>query len=250
MPHSALLAAVLTAVAAIAAAQTAAPAQPPWKGKNLQYFPQDITREALVQRMREFSFALGVRCQYCHVGGDGTSFEGVVFESDDKPAKVKARAMLRMVDQLNGTILPQIPSRAEPRVQVGCVTCHHGLALPKSLQTTLLEVVEKDGTAAAVARYRELRADTMTQGSYNFGEWEINELARRLVEMDRTADAIAILEMNGEFYPKSAAIDFQLGELHRKRGERDKALARYRAALEKAPQHQLVKQRLDELEKK
>jgi tetratricopeptide (TPR) repeat protein len=250
MPHFALLAAALTAVAAIAAAQTAGPAQPPWKGKNLQYFPQDITREALVQRMREFSFALGVRCQHCHVGGDGISFDGVVFESDDKPPKVKARAMLRMVDQLNNSILPQIPSRAEPRVQVGCVTCHHGLALPKSLQTTLLEVIEKDGTAAAVARYRQLRADTMTQGSYNFGEWEINELARRLVEMDRTADAIAILEMNGEFYPKSAAIDFQLGELLLKRGERDKAIARYRAALEKAPQHDLVKRRLAELEKK
>jgi hypothetical protein len=246
-----LLAAALTAVAAIAATQTAAPAQPPWKGKNLQHFPQNISREALIQRMREFSFALGVRCQYCHVGGDGISFEGVVFESDDKPAKVKARAMLRMVDQLNNSILPQVPSRAEPRVQVGCVTCHHGLALPKSLQTTLLEVVEKDGAAAAVARYRELHtADTMTQGTYNFGEWEINELARRLVEMNRIDDAIAILEMNGEFHPKSAAIDYQLGELHLKRGERDKAVTRYRAALEKAPQHDLVKRRLAELEKK
>lgn len=250
MPHFALLAAALTAVAAIAAAQTAAPAQPPWRGTNLQYFPQDITREALTQRMREFSFALGVRCQYCHTGGDGVSFDGVDFGSDDKPAKVKTRAMLRMVDQLNGTILPQLPSRAEPRVQVGCVTCHHGLALPKSLQTTLLEVVEKDGAAAAVARYRELRADTLTLGQYNFGEWEINELARRLFEKDRTADAIAILEMNAEFYPKSAAIDFQLGELHRLRGERDKAIARYRAALEKAPQHDAVKRRLNELEKK
>ncbi len=44
--------------------------------------------------------------------------------------------------------------------------------------------------------------------------------------------------MNGEFYPKSAEIDFQIGELHRMRGERDKALQRYRTALEKAPQHQ------------
>ena len=48
--------------------------------------------------MREFSFALNVRCQYCHTGGDGISFEGVNFASDEKPAKVKARAMLRMVD--------------------------------------------------------------------------------------------------------------------------------------------------------
>lgn len=225
-------------------------AQAPWKGKNLQYFPEDIARERLIQRMREFSFALGVRCQHCHSGGDGVSFDGVDFSSDDKPAKVKARAMLRMVDQLNNTILTQIPHRAEPRVEVGCATCHHSLPLPKTLQTTLLEVVEKDGAAAAVTRYRELRQDTMPFGRYNFGEWEINELARRLNEAGRTEAAITMLEMNGEFYPKSPEIDFQLGELHRTRGERDKAVLRYRAALEKAPQHQGAKRRLEEMDKK
>src|SRR5262245_25258824 len=74
---------------------------PPWEPKNLRYFPKDITREALVQRMREFSFALNVRCQFCHAGGDGISFDGVDFGSDDKPAKVKARAMLKMMDVIN-----------------------------------------------------------------------------------------------------------------------------------------------------
>ena len=137
-------------LAAIAALLAVAPlvAQTPqaeWKGENLQYFPKDISRAQLTQRMREFSFALNVRCQYCHAGGDGVSFEGVSFASDEKPAKVKARAMLRMVDQLNGTILPQLASRASPRVDVECATCHHGLALPKSLQTTLLEIIDKDG---------------------------------------------------------------------------------------------------------
>jgi hypothetical protein len=37
--------------------------QAPWKTENLQYFPKDIERPALTQRMREFSLALGVRCQ-------------------------------------------------------------------------------------------------------------------------------------------------------------------------------------------
>lgn len=223
--------------------------QAPWRGENLQYFPKDITRPQLVQRMREFSFALDVRCQYCHTGGDGVSFDGVVFSSDDKPAKVKARAMLRMVDQLNNTLLASVPSRAEPHVSVGCATCHRGLALPKSLQTTLLEIVEKDGAASAVARYRALRQDTLLAGKYNFGEWEINELARRLTEAKNITAAIAILEMNGEFYPKSADIDFTLGELHRGRAETDKAIQRYRAALEKSPQHQGAKRWLTELSK-
>jgi hypothetical protein len=240
--------AVAAALAAVAPAAGQAP-QPPWKGKNLQYFPADIKREVLVQRMRELSLALDVRCQYCHTGGDGVSFDGVDFSSDDKPAKVKARAMLRMTDDINRTMLPKIPSRAEPRVEVDCATCHRGRRLPKSLQTTLFEIVALEGAPAAVAKYRELRNAGTHLGKYNFGEWEINELARRLFVAKDLRSAIAILEMNGEYYPKSAAIDFHLGELHRELGEKDKALARYKAALEKEPANQAAKARIAELEK-
>jgi len=223
--------------------------QPPWEPKNLRYFPKDITREALVQRMREFSFALNVRCQYCHAGGDGISFDGVDFASDDKAAKVKARAMLRMMDAINTTLLADVPSRAEPRVAVDCVTCHHGLALPKSLQTTLFEIVQKDGIPAAVARYKELRADTVT-GRYNFDQWETMELARRLVEAKNTPAAIAILTLTGEYYPKAATVDVALGEAYVLRGEKDAALASFRRALEKQPDNARAKARIAELEKK
>ena len=148
--------------------------------------------------MREFSFALGVRCQYCHAGGDGVSFEGVSFASDDRPAKITARAMLRMIDQLDTVTLAQLASRAQPRVVVDCATCHRGVPLPKSLQTVLFEIVDAQGAPAAIAKYHELRKD-VALGSYNFGQWEINELARRLTEAGKTDAAIAILEMNGEF---------------------------------------------------
>ena len=157
--------------------------------------------------------------------------------------------MLQMTDDINKTMLPKVPSRAEPRVEVNCATCHHGLRLPKSLQTTLFEIVEKDGAAAAIARYKELRAD-MALGAYNFGQWEINELGRRLAEAKNTSAAIAIFEMNGEYYPKSAEIDFQIAELCLARGEKDKALERYRVTLEKAPDHVRAKARIAELEKK
>ena len=241
------LAAVLAASAPAAGQQQQ---QPPWKGKNLQYFPADIKREVLVQRMREFSLGLDVRCQYCHSGGDGISFDGVDFASDDKPAKVKARAMLRMTDEINTTLLPKIPSRAEPRVSVDCATCHHGVRLPKSLQTTLFEIATTDGAPAAIARYRALRSSDTLSGKYNFGEWEINELARRLVEAKKPDAAIAMLEMNGEFYPKSVAIDISIGEIRFAAGDRDKALASFRQALTKAPDDARLKARIAELEKK
>jgi tetratricopeptide (TPR) repeat protein len=220
----------------------------PWAGENLQFFPKDISRAELTQRMREFSFALGVRCQYCHAGGNGVTFEGVSFASDEKLAKVKARAMLRMVDQINTVSLAQLTWRAEPRVAVECATCHRGVALPKSLQTLLFEAVQAQGAAAGAAKYRELRKDDAL-GRYNFGEWEINELARRLTEAGNRQAAIAMLEMNAEFYPKSADIDVLIGEQYRAIGDKAKAIERYRAALAKSSDHGVAKQRLAELEK-
>lgn len=224
-----------------------AAAQMPEKFENLQFFPKDITREALIQRMREFSFALGVRCQYCHDGGDGISFEGVVFKSDEKAPKRKAREMLRLTATLNDTLLPKVPDRKNPPVRMDCVICHRGLPVPKTLATELTGVINEKGIPAAVARYRELREKTQLLGYFSYDEWTMNELARSLSEAGNTEAAIAMLELNAEFYPASAAIDFSLGELHRKRGERDKAIARYRAALEKQPRFKEAQVRLDEL---
>jgi tetratricopeptide (TPR) repeat protein len=241
------LIAIAVLLVGVLAAPRAASSQPPDKFENLQVLPKDISRDALTQRMREFSFALGVRCQYCHEGGDGVSFQGVVFSSDAKPAKRNARVMLRMVDTLNTTTLPQMPSRHQPAVTMDCVICHRGLPVPKTLQTELTEVIATRGIPAAVERYRVLRRDTLPLGLFRFDEWTMNEVARSLTESGNTDAAIAMLELNAEFYPKSADIDFGLGELHRKRGERDKAIARYRMALEKRPDYAPAKKQLDEL---
>jgi tetratricopeptide (TPR) repeat protein len=134
-------------------------------------------------------------------------------------------------------------------VEVNCATCHRGLRRPKSLQTTLFELIQRDGAAAAVARYKELRADT-TAGLYNFGQWETMELARRLMEAKNTSAAIAILQLTGEYYPKAPDVDLQIAEIHYLRGEKEEALASYRKTLEKAPDNPRAKARIAELEKK
>jgi len=155
---------------------------------------------------------------------------------------------LKMVDEINTKLLTAVPDRVEPAVRVDCVTCHHGLAVPKTLAQTLTETIAKEGAPAAVAQYRKLRETTMVSGRYDFGEWSVTELARALKEKGDTASAVAMLEVNGEFNPKSPAIDAILGDLHRERGERDKAIARYKAALEKNPKLEEARKRLAELE--
>jgi lipopolysaccharide biosynthesis regulator YciM len=50
--------------------------------------------------------------------------------------------------------------------------------------------------------------------------------------------------LNQEFYPQSPSIDMMIAELHRQRGEKDKAIARYRAVLQKEPNNPQAKRRL------
>jgi tetratricopeptide (TPR) repeat protein len=225
-----------------------AAAQIPDKFENLQVLPKDIAKPALVQRMREFSLSLNVRCQHCHTGGDGVSFDGVDFKMDDKSAKKKARQMMKMVEEINTRLLAAVPDRVDPPVRVDCVTCHHGLSVPKTLAQTLTETIAKEGAPAAVEQYRKLRETAMVSGRYDFGEWSMTELARTLKEKGDTSSAIAMLELNGEFNPKSPAIDAILGDMHRERGERDQAIKRYKMALEKNPKLEEARKRLAELE--
>lgn len=223
------------------------PAQIPERFQNLQVLPTGIARDSLVQIMRGFSFALGVRCQYCHAGGDGISFAGVSFDSDDKPAKRKARFMLRMVDSLNRVVLAALPDRTDPPVTVQCVTCHRGLSKPTTLQAVLMKTIEESGVDSAIKQYRGLRERTALNGYFDFTEWRINELARHLVAAGKTAEAIAIMEMNAEFNPRSVSIPFELGEWYRQRGEKDKAIAAFQRVLQINPDNQQARQRLTEL---
>ena len=225
-----------------------APGQIPEKFENLQYFPKDIARDSLVNAMRGFSFALGVRCQYCHAGGDGISFEGVNFASDDKPAKRNARFMLRMVDSLNAHAFSALPQRRTPTVQLQCVTCHRGSSAPTTLARTLAATIESKGVDSAVAQYRALRR-TAELGRFDFGEWSMNEFARSLREQGKIAEAIAMLELNGEFY-KTPSIDGGLAELYLLRADTAKALERYRMMVEKQPNNPIARRRIDELTKK
>jgi hypothetical protein len=241
---------LLTSLAAFLVLGGAAPtaAQIPERFENLKVLPTDIPRDSLIQIMRGFSMSLGVRCQYCHVQRVGTDGrESFDFKSDDKEPKEKARFMMRMVRDLNTQVLPRVPHRHDPPVGVGCVTCHRGLPIPTTLDRVLAAALDSGGAPAAIARYRQLRTETMASGRYDVSEGSINELARRLAAQGKTAEAAALLEMNGEFYPQSGQVDFQLGEVYRMRGERDKALVRYRMAQQKEPNNAQARRRIDEL---
>lgn len=243
----------LFALASIAACLSGAIAprahaqQFPQKFENLKVFPKDIPRDTLLGIMRGFTVALGVRCTYCHVSEPGANGrEQLFFARDDKKTKNKARFMLRMVDSLDHAVLPNLPDRRNPPVQVRCITCHRGLPVPATLTTLLTAAVDSFGVDSAAARYQRLR-DDMESGRYDLSEGSVSDVARVLAERGRVQDALALLQVNQRFHPNSAEIDFEMGDLYRRLGDRDRAITSYRTALVKRPNDPRVLQRLREL---
>lgn len=240
------LAGMLAVTAAtIAVPQASAAAQIPDHFENLQVLPKDISRDSLQAVMEGFTRALGVRCSFCHVQDPDS--RRMVYKSDDKPEKRNARFMLKMVDSLNQVVLVNMPMRADPPVSVACVTCHRGLMRPTTLNAVLAATVQRAGVDSAMAQYRSLRETSTLEGKYDFSEETVDELAQQLGAAGKTAEAMSLLQMNQEFYPKSSQIDVMLGDLHKQRGERDAAITSYRAALEKQPRNRQARQRLTDL---
>ncbi len=119
--------------------EAASPAQPappaaaspfvwPTTLTNAKVLPADIGADRLRGTMVGFSNALGVRCSFCHVGGEDVPLAGRDFASDANPNKDIARGMLRMTWTLNRETLPAIAGVNKP--QVSCYTCHRGTTKP------------------------------------------------------------------------------------------------------------------------
>jgi len=221
-------------------------AQIPDKFTNLKVLPADIPRDSLINIMRGFSLSLNVRCQFCHVGGDGVSFKDVDFSKDDDIHKQRARFMLRMVDSLNKVVLPKLPGLTGNALRIECKTCHRGFSRPLLLTQALQETLDTGGIAAAVARYRALREKEPMEGRWDFGQWEMNLWSERLAAAGRTMDAIAAYELNLEFFPKSTSILGALGRLY-EGSNRAKAIAYWERLLALEPNAAQIRKRVDSL---
>jgi tetratricopeptide (TPR) repeat protein len=217
------------------------------KPKNLQYFPKDTSRQQLIQTMRGFSFALGTRCEHCHVEKTPGSHD-LDFAADDKQEKKTARAMLKMVDAINEEYIGKMGRTAPVRVE--CVTCHHGLVIPKTMNALLAETIEKKGVDAAVAQYRELRKNSLGDGQYDFGETALNILTESLLHQSKGKEAAAIMELNVEVNaPPSLWSLHLLGQSHIANKQNDKAIEDYKKILEQNPKDEFAKKQLDSLQR-
>ncbi|HEY6307779.1 MAG TPA: c-type cytochrome [Candidatus Angelobacter sp.] len=213
---------------------------------NLQFFPKTIPRDELIGIMRTFSFSLNVRCQYCHASKEGVSLKDANFGSDEKETKRTARAMLRMVEAINQEYIAKLGRQAPTQVQ--CVTCHHGLAKPTTMNAVLAETLEKKDIPAAIALYRDLRKKYYGDGGYDFGETPLNQLTESLLIQKKTQAAVAIMELNVEVNTPPSMWSYNLlGMAHKANQETEKAKADFQKILELNPKDEFAKKQLEEL---
>lgn len=237
----------LLTAAGVAAALAPASLAGQGEHENLQVLSPDLSRPELTAIMRGFTQALGVRCSTCHVGEEGQPLSTYDMASDDKPMKVKAREMLRLVQAINGEYLAALPDRGEPALRVTCGTCHGGLRRPEPLADHLVRVAMDDGGDAAAARYRELRDEYFGGRAYDFSEGSLTGAMQALVAGERGADAVALGRVAVEFHGESTTVHTFLGQAHEVAGDTDAARAAYRRALELNPDNRAAQRRLEAL---
>ena len=97
-------------------------AQIPDKFKNLKIYPENISKEQLVEEMKGMAFDLGTRCWFCHEG-EGDDLSTYDFASEKKPQKELARSHMKMTMTVNKEFFVG-------RGAVRCMTCHRGKTQP------------------------------------------------------------------------------------------------------------------------
>jgi len=116
--------------------------------------------------------------------------------------------------------VPQVKAAYDPR---------------KSIAETLSATVATNGIDAAVKQYHDLKA--AGPSSYNFDEDELNNLGYGLIRAKKFTEAIRILQLNVEGYPKSGNVYDSLGEAYMDDGNKPLAIANYQKSLEVNPKN-------------
>jgi tetratricopeptide (TPR) repeat protein len=237
------VAAALLLLAGAAFAQAPANDAP----KNLKVLPKDWTRPQVIQVMQNFTAALGVGCEYCHVEKEGAPPD---FASDDKKEKDRARAMMKIAQDLNANLPKALDEPADQLTRVGCITCHRGVPEPKQIGEILAKTSKEKGFAAASDQYKELKAKYYGAQAYDFSEQGLIATARPLIQQNRQDEAIQFLNLNLTMYPKSAASYVTIAQAQQGKKDNEAAIAALKKALEIEPKNAQATRMLAQLQPK
>ncbi|MCU1303186.1 MAG: hypothetical protein JWQ87_3470 [Candidatus Sulfotelmatobacter sp.] len=116
--------------------------------------------------------------------------------------------------------VPQVKAAYDPRTSVA---------------ETLSATIVSRGIDQAAKQYYELKA--AVPATYNFDEDELNSLGYQLIGAKKFKEAIRILELNAEAYPRSGNVYDSLAEAYMDDGNKPQAIANYQKSLELNPKN-------------
>jgi hypothetical protein len=226
-------------------------AQPPGKWPpdslvNVRIIPKGTPPLQVWGAMRNIAGGLGVQCTFCHVGAEGAALAQIDFASDEKRNKLVAREMMRMVQEVNRRI-DSVPARPTPTVAVTCATCHRGVSRPVPLPNIIAEVATTAGADSAIRVYRALRERHFGRDAYDFGEISLNSAAFRTARAGRIDDALALLRLNEELFPRASALYITRGNVALMRADTTAATAAFREAMRRDPTNDEARGRLRDI---
>jgi hypothetical protein len=241
---------IVLATASLALAQVPPPPPgqrggPPPPLTNLQVMPKDTPRPQVLAAMQNIAASLGVQCNYCHVmEGRGGRND---MASDEKPAKKAARGMMILAREINEKLPPAIGKAANDTTRVGCATCHRGVPIPKLLPDVVTDAAASGGAPAGIAKYKELREKFYGAQAYDFSENGFIQTANRAAATNKPDDALAYLQANLEYYPKSSRTYQAMANIKNGKGDKAGAIADLEKAVEMDPNNAQAKAQLQQL---
>ena len=122
----------------------------------------------------------------------------------------------------------KIPANATLRFEVELLALKE-----RALSDVLRDAMEKDGVGAARTLFDRLETEGLA--NYHVSEVQINAQGYRYLRANKTAEALALFQINTLLFPNSGNVHDSLGEAFWKSGQREAALNCYRRALELDP---------------
>jgi hypothetical protein len=236
------------------AAVSSADAQPAGKFPpdsliNTKVIPKGTPVTEVVGTMRNFTSALGVRCQFCHEGKEGMPLAQFDFASDKKRNKLVARQMMRMLQEINRR-LDTLPERPKPLIVAECATCHRGVSRPVPLFTIVQEAAVNVSADSAVRAYRALRERYYGRDAYDFSESALNIAAFRTARAGKPDEGLALLRYNEALFPNSSGMAVFKGNILLMKGDTSAAVAAFREAVRRDSTNTEARNRLQTFEKR
>ena len=120
-------------------------------------------------------------------------------------------------------------------------------AIPKQITDIVTEAATSGGATAGLAKFKELRTQFYGGQSYDFSENSLLTIAQRANAAQKPDDALAYVQANLEYYPKSVRSYLLLSQIHQAKNDKDAAIKDVEKALEIDPNSNQAKARLQQL---